>query len=98
MTVTMKLIKHGNVISLGTSMEVREQRYLKHLASALSHYLENPQGSELVFQLGSGYEKDNRQALDTWVSDHRDEIFARRLESQNPLDYLINKIEQLVQN
>ena len=31
----MKLIKHGNVISLGTSMEAREQRYLKHLASAL---------------------------------------------------------------
>ncbi len=32
----MKLIKHGNVISLCTSLEVREQRYLKHLASALS--------------------------------------------------------------
>lgn len=94
----MKLIKPGNVISLGTSMEVREQRYLKHLASALSHYLENPQGSELIFRLGSGYEKDNRQALDTWVSYHRDEIFTKRLESQNPLDYLINKIEQLVHN
>lgn len=61
----MKLIKQGNVINLGTSLEVREQRYLKHLASALS-YLENPQGSELVFRLSSGYEKDNRQALDTW--------------------------------
>lgn len=92
----MKLIKHGNVISLCSSLEVREQRYLKHLASALSHYLENPHGSELVFRLGSGYEKDNRQALDTWVSYHRDEIFAKRLEGQNPLDYLINKIEQLV--
>ena len=96
--MTMKLIKHGNVISLGTSMEAREQRYLKHLASALCHYLENPQGSELVFRLGSGYEKDNRQALDTWVSYHRDEIFTKRLEGQNPLDYLINKIEQLVQS
>lgn len=94
----MKLIKQGNVINLGTSLEVREQRYLKHLASALSHYLENPQGSELVFRLGSGYEKDNRQALDTWVSYHRDEIFAKRLEGQNPLDYLIYKIEQLVQS
>ena len=94
----MKLIKHGNVISLGTSMEAREQRYLKHLASALCHYLENPQGSELVFRLRSGYEKDNRQALDTCVSYHRDEIFTKRLEGQNPLDYLINKIEQLVQN
>lgn len=94
----MKLIKNDNVISLRPSIEVREQRYLKHLASALSHYLENPQGSELVFRLGSGYEKDNRQALDTWVSYHRDEIFEKRLEGQNPLDYLLNKIEQLVQN
>lgn len=94
----MKLIKNDNVTSLHPAMEVREQRYLKHLASALSHYLENPQGSELVFRLGSGYEKDNRQALDTWVSYHRDEIFEKRLEGQNPLDYLLNKIEQLVQN
>lgn len=94
----MKLIKNDNVITLRPSLEVREQRYLKHLASALSHYLENPQGSELVFQLGSGYEKDNRQALDTWVNYHRYEVFAKRLEGQNPLDYLINKIEQLIHN
>ncbi len=94
----MKLIKNGKVISLCSSLEAREQRYLKHLASALSHYLENPHGSELVFRLGSGYEKDNRQALDTWVSYHRDEIFTKRLEGQNPLDYLINKIEELVQS
>lgn len=94
----MKLIKPVNVISLRPSVEIREQRYLKHLASALSHYMENPQGSELVFRLGSGYEKDNRQALDTWVNYQRDEIFETRHEGQNPLDYLINKIEQIVQN
>lgn len=93
----MKLIKQGNVIGISASLEVREQRYLKHLASALGHYLENPQGSELVFRLGTGYEKDNQQALDTWVSYHRDDIFAKRLEGQNPLDYLINKIEQILQ-
>ncbi|MFC2973242.1 hypothetical protein ACFOJE_13590 [Azotobacter bryophylli] len=92
----MKLIKNDNIISLHPSMEVREQQYLKHLASALSHYLENPQGHELVCLLGSGYEKNNRQALDTWVAYHRHEIFEKRLEGQSPLDYLIDKIEQLI--
>ncbi|NRH29783.1 hypothetical protein [Pseudomonas sp. MS19] len=95
--MTLTLIKHSNVTNLDPSLELREQRYLKHLASALSHYLEHPQGNELVFRLGSGYEKDNKQAMDTWVSYHRDEIFAKRAEGQNPLEYLLNKIEQLVQ-
>jgi len=93
----MKLIKCGNVISLGTSMEAREHKYLKHIASALSHYLENPQGSELICVLGSGYEQSNRQALETWVFFHRDEVFQKRLEGRSPLDYLINKIEVLIE-
>ncbi|SDT87001.1 hypothetical protein SAMN05216296_0075 [Pseudomonas pohangensis] len=93
----MKLIKNGNVISLGTSMEEREHKYLKHIASALSHYLEDPQGSELICVLGSGYEQSNRQALETWVFYHRDEVFQKRLEGRSPLDYLITKIECLIQ-
>lgn len=92
----MKLIKNGNVISLRPSTEEREHKYLKHIASALSHYLENPQGSELICVLGSGYEKSNRQALETWVFYHRNEVFQKRLEGRNPLDYLINKIESLI--
>jgi hypothetical protein len=92
----MKLIKNDNVISLHPSMEIHEQQYLKHLTSALGHYLENPQGNELVCLLGSGYEKNNRQALATWVAHYRHEIFEQRLEGHSPLDYLVNKIEQLI--
>ena len=43
----MKLIKRDNVTPLYPSMEAREHKYLKHLASAMSHYLENPHGTEL---------------------------------------------------
>ncbi len=38
----MKLIKCDNVSPLHPSMEAREHKYLKHLASAMSHYLESP--------------------------------------------------------
>jgi hypothetical protein len=55
----MKLIRRDNVTHLYPSMEACEHQYLKHLASAMSHYLENPQGAELICILGSGYEKDN---------------------------------------
>ena len=93
----MKLIKTDKIINLRPSMEEREQKYLKHIASALSHYLENPQGSELICVLGSGYEQSNRHALETWVFYHRDEVFQKRQEGRSPLDYLINKIESLIQ-
>ncbi|MNP38284.1 hypothetical protein D3C76_1317870 [compost metagenome] len=94
----MKLIKRDNVTHLHPSMEAREQQYLKHLASAMGHYLENPSGTELICILGSGYEKDNRHALDTWVFYHRREVFEKRLEGRSPLDYLIEKLENLVHN
>ena len=51
----MKLIKRDNVTPLHSSVEAREHKYLKHLASAMSHYLENPHGTELICILGSGY-------------------------------------------
>ena len=92
----MKLIKSNNVISLDTSIEQREHQYLKHLISALSHYLENPQGCELICVLGSGNEKSNSQALATWVVYHRDEIFEQRLNGRSPLDYLIDRLEHLI--
>lgn len=94
----MKLIKRNNVAQLHPALEAREHQYLKHLASALGHHLENPYGSELICVLGSGYEKDNRQALATWVSYHRNEIFEKRLEGRSPLDFLIGKLEGLVNN
>lgn len=94
----MKLIKRDNVTPLHPSMEARENKYLKHLASAMSHYLENPQGTELICVLGSGYEKDNRHALETWVAYHRNEVFDNRLEGHSPLDYLIEKLESLLAN
>ena len=43
----MKLIKRDNVTPLYPSMEAREHKYLKHLASAMSHYLENPMALSL---------------------------------------------------
>lgn len=94
----MKLVQRNNVTPLHPATEAREHQYLKHLASALGHYLENPYGSELVCILGSGFEKDNRQALDTWVSYHRNEVFEKRLEGHSPLDYLIGKLEDLINN
>ncbi|MDE5220780.1 hypothetical protein PYX07_21975 [Pseudomonas aeruginosa] len=80
----MKLINRSNVTYLHPAMEAREHQYLKHLASAMSHYLESPNGNELVCILGSGYEKNNRQALDTWVAYHRNEVFEKRLEGAQP--------------
>lgn len=94
----MKLIKRDNVTPLHSSVEAREHKYLKHLASAMSHYLENPHGTELICILGSGYEKDNRHALETWVAYHRNEVFEKRLEGLSPLDYLIEKLESLLAN
>jgi len=94
----MKLIKRDNVTLLHPSMEAREHQYLKHLASAMSHYLESPGGTELICILGSGYEKDNRHALDTWVFYHRNEVFEKRLDGRSPLDYLIEKLEDLLHN
>ena len=93
----MKLIRNNKIISLDTSIEQREQQYLKHLTSALSHYLENPQGSELICVLGSGNEVTNSQALATWVVYHRDEIFEQRLSGRSPVDYLIDRLESLTQ-
>ena len=93
----MKLIKSNNVISLETSAEQREHQYLKHLTSALSHYLENPQGGELICVLGSGNENSNSQALATWVVYQRDEIFEQRLNGRSPVDYLIDRLESLIQ-
>ena len=94
----MKLIKRKNVTPLHPAMEAREHQYLKHLASALGPYLEDPHGSELICVLGSGYEKDNRQALATWVFYHRDEIFEKRLEGRSPLDFLIGRLEDIATN
>lgn len=94
----MKLIKRDNVTPLHSSVESREHKYLKHLASAMSHYLENPHGTELICILGSGHEKDNRHALETWVAYHRNEVFEKRLEGRSPLDYLIEKLESLLGN
>lgn len=47
---------------------------------------------------GSGYEKDNRHALETWVAYHRNEVFEKRLEGRSPLDFLIEKLESLLGN
>ena len=93
----MKSSQFKKVVSLRTPVEVFEARYLKNLASALSHYLETPYGNDLVLILGSGVERTNREALATWVAYHRQEIFEVRLEGRSPLDYLINKLEQIVQ-
>jgi hypothetical protein len=50
----------------------------------------------LICVLGSGYEKNNRLALEAWVFYHRNEVFQKRLEGQSPLDYLINKVEDML--
>lgn len=94
----MKLVQRNNVTPLHPAVEAREHQYLKHLASAMGHYLENPRGTELICILGSGFEKDNRQALETWVSYHRSEVFEKRLEGRSPLDFLIEKLEDLINN
>ena len=51
----------------------------------MSHHFENPYGSELICVFGSGYEKNNLDALDTWVAYHRDDVFEKRLEGRSPL-------------
>ncbi|MBD7976812.1 hypothetical protein H9642_06365 [Pseudomonadaceae bacterium Sa2CUA2] len=77
---------------------LEEQGYMTKIATTLSHYLGNPNGTELVCILGSGEEKNNHQALNTWVAYHSKEIFELRLEGVNPLEYLKEKLESQLNN
>ena len=85
-----------DVHPLHPTKTAREHQYLKHLAAALSIYLANPSGTELICILGSGYEKDNREALEAWVAYHRNEIVEKRLEGRSPFDYLFEKLNNLL--
>lgn len=92
----MKLIHQNNMTQMPSALEARERKHLQNLASAISRHLENPEGTDLVCVLGSGYEENNRQALETWVTSQRQEVSEKRLEGYRPLDLLMDRLETLL--
>ena len=38
------------------------------------------------------------EAHRTWVAYHRNEVFEKRLEGRSPLDFLIEKLESMLNN
>jgi hypothetical protein len=83
----MKLIRQSNISQMPPALEARGRQYLQNLASAKSHHLDNPQGTELVCILGSGYQEDNRQTLEIWVTNQRHEASEKRMEGYRPLNF-----------
>ena len=93
----MKLINSyssGNVVALDTSITERRKQYLQNLAVALTAGLENPFGSEIVAIIGSGHERNNREALLNWVFFMRHDVFAVRMDGGDVLEYLRCRLEE----
>ncbi|MGB7389457.1 MAG: hypothetical protein WA929_17870 [Pseudomonas neustonica] len=95
----MKIVKSDHTVAtLDTAVGARHDQYLNNLAASLTAGLGNPFGSELVALIGSGHETNNREALLSWVTFMRHEVFALRMEGGNVLEHLrarlVNRIEQ----
>lgn len=60
---------------LADEVETRNrQRQIRLIVSYLMQALRIPDGDHLVLIFGTGHERNNRQALMTWVEKHLDEI------------------------
>lgn len=90
----MKIVKNTVVELHSAETDLKQKnRYLQKLASALATGLANPFGSELVAIIGDGHERNNREALLTWVLYRRREVFTQRLEGSCPLEYLAAELQ-----
>lgn len=92
----MTMINQSKLSQTPSGLETRERQHLDNLVSAISRHLQHPEGTDLVCVLGSGYEENNRQALETWVTSQSQELNERRLEGYRPLELLMDRLETLL--
>lgn len=92
----MTMINQSNLSHMHSEPEERERQHLNNLVSAISRHLQHPDGTDLVCVLGSGYEENNRQALETWVTSQSQELKEKRLEGYRPLELLMDRLETLL--
>jgi 16S rRNA U1498 N3-methylase RsmE len=79
-----------------TDMEARRKKHqIQLIVSYLMQVLRIPDGNHLVLFFGSGQERDNRQALMSWVEIHIDEFDPS--ETEKRLRSLANKVVQTIQ-
>lgn len=89
----MKLEEFENRIAVNT-FERREKRRIRNFAETLSHIGQVPEGQQLVELIGDGHERDNTEALCTWV---RKELKRCTLDEPNQLDYLYARLLQTIE-
>jgi len=73
----------------------RKKRQIELIANYLMQVLHIPDGKHVILFFGTGEEKDNRQALVTWVEKHIDEVDPD--EAEQRLKLLANKAVQTIQ-
>jgi len=73
----------------------KQRRQIAKLVDHLITILRIPDGSHLVPFFGNGYERDNRQALASWVEKHINEIDPN--EAEQRLRLLANGAAQALQ-
>ena len=89
----MNIQEFENRIAENT-FERREKRRIRNFAETLSHLGQVPEGSQLVALIGHGEERDNTEALCTWVEK---ELKRCTLDEPNQLDYLYARLLQTIE-
>jgi len=84
------------VCQLVSKMEQeRDQaRQVRKIVSCLMAVLNIPEGNHLVMAFGDGHERDNREALETWVNYMLPELDMDEVEGR--LDQLCARIENRI--
>jgi len=70
-------------------------RRIRNIVSSLMVVLNIPEGNHLVMLFGDGHEKDNREALATWVTKMSSEIDLT--ETENRLETLCLKAKNRIE-
>jgi len=89
----MNIQEFENRIASNT-YERREKRKIRNFAETLSHLGQVPKGSQLVALIGHGEERDNTEALCTWI---KKELKRCNLDEPNQLDYLYGRLMQTIE-
>jgi len=69
-----------------------QARHVRKIVSCLMVILNIPEGNHLVMAFGDGHERDNREALETWVNYMLPELDMDEVEDR--LDQLCARLEK----
>jgi len=81
------------VCQLVNKME-QERSQARNIVSCLMVVLNIPEGNHLVMAFGDGHERDNREALETWVNHMLPELDMVEVEGR--LEQLCNKLKKRI--